>query len=804
MKLVEGTTIEQLFARGLPDAEACRHAAAILVKVAQAVDHAHQRGVLHRDLKPSNILLDQEHEPHVSDFGLARQTGEDSALTATQGLIGTPAYLAPEVAAGGGRQATVAADVYGLGAVLYHLLTGQAPFRKDTIPATLRAVQETEPRVPHLLNPLAPHDLETICLRCLEKEPSKRYATARQLAEELDRFLRDEPILARPLTRAERAWRWCRRKRALAALLLVILVLLLAMAIGSPIAAYRINQARRQAQAGERQARTEAAKSRQVAEFLKKMLQGVDPSVALGRDTSLLRYILDATAEQIDAELKDQPAVEAELLDTIGWTYHTLHESAKAEAMHRRALALRKKLFGDEHPDVARSLDKLALSLYQQGKYAQAEDLNGQALAMRKKLLGNEHPEVATSLNDLALTLLQQGKYAQAEPLLREALAIDKKLLGNDPRALDNVFNSLASTLIFQGKLDEAEQMLRDAVASQKQYYGEDAPGVAALLNNLAKVLSDQGKYAEAETRHHEALAMARKLLGNEHPQIAKMLGNFASTLTRQGKYAEAQAISREALTIQRKRLGDKHPAVAESLNELGVALGRQGSYAAAVELHREALAIRKEGLGKDHPATAVSLNNLADVLYRQSKYAEAEPLYRESLQNRRARLGANHEDVLYTTANLARLLSDWAWAEGAANSESRNPNPEVTDRAREAESLLRDCLGLRLNGTNAPHWRTDDVRSRLGGALLAVAVTDAALTGEARQSRLTEAEGLLLQGYNRLQQTESADRLFKSDALERLVRLYQAWDAAAPNTGKSAQADEWKQKLEALCGKGQ
>jgi hypothetical protein len=222
------------------------------------------------------------------------------------------------------------------------------------------------------------------------------------------------------------------------------------------------------------------------------------------------------------------------------------------------------------------------------------------------------------------------------------------------------------------------------------------------------------------------------------------------------------------------------------------------------VELHREALAIRKEGLGKDHPATAVSLNNLADVLYRQSKYAEAEPLYRESLQNRRARLGANHEDVLYTTANLARLLSDWAWAEGAANSESRNPNPEVTDRAREAESLLRDCLGLRLNGTNAPHWRTDDVRSRLGGALLAVAVTDAALTGEARQSRLTEAEGLLLQGYNRLQQTESADRLFKSDALERLVRLYQAWDAAAPNTGKSAQADEWKQKLEALCGKGQ
>src|SRR5262249_42832331 len=143
------------------------------------------------------------------------------------------------------------------------------------------------------------------------------------------------------------------------------------------------------------------------------------------------------------------------------------------------------------------------------------------------------------------------------------------------------------------------------------------------------------------------------------------------------------------------------------------------------------------------------------------------------------------------------RLLADWAWAEQAGNSENRNPNSETAQRAREAETLLRDSLTIRLRGTNANHWRTEDVRSRLGGALLALAVTDSALTGEARQSKLGEAETILLQSDERLQQDKSADRRFKGDSLERLVRLYQSWDAAAPGGGKSVQAEAWKKKLE-------
>jgi WD40 repeat protein len=229
MKLVEGITLQQLFPEDPPGTSGCRHVAAIMIKVSQAIYHAHQRGVLHRDLKPSNVLLDREHEPHVSDFGLARHIADDSSLTLTSALIGTPAYLAPEVAIGGGREATVASDIYGLGAILYFLLTGRVPFPGATVVETLRSVQDETPERPWSLNPNLPADLEIICLKCLEKGPLLRYATALQLADDLGRFLQGEPISARPAGAASKAWRWCRRKPAVAGL---VAALLLALTLG--------------------------------------------------------------------------------------------------------------------------------------------------------------------------------------------------------------------------------------------------------------------------------------------------------------------------------------------------------------------------------------------------------------------------------------------------------------------------------------------------------------------------------------------------------------------------------------------
>ena len=225
-----------------------RQAAAYVKTIAEAIHYAHERGVLHRDLKPSNVLIDVNGEPKVMDFGLAKRLEKDSELTLSGQVLGSPGYMAPEQAAGRRGQVGKRSDVYSLGAILYHLLTGRPPFVAPTVAETLQQVQNAEPVSPTVLNPHLPRDLKTICLKCLEKEAARRYQTARELADDLGRWLRKEPILARPISRPEKLWRWCWRKPVVAALAATTGLLLLAVAIGSPIAAYRIQRERNVAQ----------------------------------------------------------------------------------------------------------------------------------------------------------------------------------------------------------------------------------------------------------------------------------------------------------------------------------------------------------------------------------------------------------------------------------------------------------------------------------------------------------------------------------------------------------------------------
>ena len=240
MAFIDGPTLGQaLGGRPMP----ARRAAQLLITVARAVQFAHQHGVLHRDLKPGNILLDAQGEPHLTDFGLARVIQQDSVLTHTNVVMGTPAYMSPEQARGDAQGVTTAVDVYGLGAVLYEALTGTPPFGGGTSLATIRQVLEQEPRRPSIFNAEVDRDLETICLKCLEKEPGRRYGSAEAFLEELERWLRREPILARPSSPWEKIGKWVRRKPALAAASGTALLLLLIVAIGSPIAVVRIRRA---------------------------------------------------------------------------------------------------------------------------------------------------------------------------------------------------------------------------------------------------------------------------------------------------------------------------------------------------------------------------------------------------------------------------------------------------------------------------------------------------------------------------------------------------------------------------------
>jgi WD40 repeat protein/serine/threonine protein kinase/Tfp pilus assembly protein PilF len=295
MEYVEGKNLAELSAEcGSRNVAWCRRAARIVATVAEAIHFAHQHGILHRDLKPSNVLIDRFEQPRITDFGLAKRLSGDSDLTLTGQVLGSPNYMPPEQAEAKHRQATTASDIYSLGAILYHLLTSRPPFEAETVTATLQKLLHTEPVAPRLLNAKVPRDLETICLKCLEKDPRQRYASAQELADELERYLRDEPIRARPIGPADKAWRWCRRKPALATSIFLTLILLIIIVIGSPIAIFRINRSRDQAEQNARneeqqRQRAESAVTRLEIQRAEHLFAGDSSSQALAYLARLLR-----------------------------------------------------------------------------------------------------------------------------------------------------------------------------------------------------------------------------------------------------------------------------------------------------------------------------------------------------------------------------------------------------------------------------------------------------------------------------------------------------------------------------------
>ena len=783
LEYVEGGSVAQKLA-GKP--QPARLAARLVETLARAVHHAHQQGVVHRDLKASNVLLSLEGVPKVIDFGLAKWRRESVAGTATETVRGTPSYMAPEQAADHPVAVGPAADVYALGAILYELLTGRPPFLAETALAALLQVRTLDPVPPRRLQPGVPRDLETVCLKCLHKEPAKRYATAEDLAEDLRRFQSGEPIVARPTGLVEGGLKWARRRPTLAALANLTVLLLVGGMVGGLWYAARqrdradqekalrhlAEKAEQQAKDQEVQAREEREKAiraeadaRAVLAFFKdQVLAAARPESqdgGLGVHTTI-RAAVDAAEPKIAGAFRDRPLVEASIRYTLGVTYLCLRESKAAVEQCERALQLRREQLGPDDRATLTSMNDLAMAYKDAGQLDKALPLLEQTLEKYKENLGREHPHTLTTMSNLA-----------------------------------NLYRAV-------GRLDEAITLHEEALKGRQVKLGPDRPETIASMNNLAVAYLAKDQVDKALPLFEQTLAKFKETLGPEHPHTLSTLNGLAMAYKHAAQLDKAIPLLEQTLAKRRAKLTADHPDTLTTMNNLAHVYQEAGQLDKALPLFEQTLAKRTEKLGPAHPETLTSMNNLARAHQADGRLDKALPLYEETLAKFQAKLGPEHPDTLSSMANLAvaylatkqpdkglALFNDCL----AAHRQRRSSDPRrlggtlaLAGREllkygyyAEAEKMLREALTIR-EAKLADDWTTFLTQSQLGASLL-------------RQKRYAEAERLLAQGYEGMKAREKAippqAKMRLVEALERLVQLY---DAA----GKADEAAKWRQAFEA------
>jgi serine/threonine-protein kinase len=782
----------------------------LFADVAAAVRYAHQNLIVHRDLKPSNIFVTATGEVKLLDFGIAKllqaeasSDGEQPA-TRTELRLLTPEYAAPEQVRG--DSVTTATDVYALGAVLYELLTGLRAHRFEKLtPAEVeRVVCEAQPERPSVVvtRPLERRpddsypsglaadersaargldpkslrqrlrgDLDTIVLKALEKEPARRYGSVEVLLEDLRRYKSGLPILARPDSAAYRARKFVRRHRVgVAASVALILTLIAGIAA-------TIGQSRAKVH--------EAARAREVKDFVVSLFQVADPVQSRGREITA-RELLGRGVARVDSALGRQPEVQQELLAVLGGIYRDLGLYDQADSLFQRALAIARSTYGPRHPEFAARLSDLGTIKKWRAQLVPAESLYRQALAIEERTLGHQHQTVARTITQLAYALDDQGRYAEAESLHRAALAIDLKLHG--PRHLDVAadLDNLAQLLSDKlQKYEAADSAIRAALIIRRQLQDSGHPDYLTSRATLASVVSLLGNSDESMAIEREVLQQRRRIYPDGHPNLATSLHNLAFDLQSLGHYAEAESLVSEALAMRRRFLGDEHEITMQSLNNLAVTQYFQGKLTDAERSFREVWSTWGHVHGPLHNYTLRAASNLGAVLTEEGKFAEAEAVLRQALRDRIRESGDSSVNAAILRRNLGLLL-------------------QRTNRLNESERVLRLALGTYRSALPDSHPRTAEALTALGSVLYdqkrylaadsllieALAIRESKLgsanlqTAETRQAlglaaaargHRLEAESLLVSANQVFAASPWASRQLRENRRQ-LAQFYRAW----------------------------
>lgn len=650
------------YVEGLPLTAFCRQHSCSLERrlhlfraVCEAVQYAHGHAVIHRDLKPSNILVKEDGSVRLLDFGIAKhQEALDSEADLTQtGLrLMTPAYAAPEQIRG--ERASIHNDVYALGVILYELLAGRLPFdlssRTPTEAQTIVIQQEPErpSTVARKANQLSASDsswadLDVLCLTAMHKDVQRRYGSVEALIRDVDHYLANQPLDARPDSLRYRFGKFISRHRnavvtsSLAAALVVGLVIFFTV---------RLAKARNLAEA-------EAARTHRIQQFMTRLFEGGDEAAGPKDDLRVVT-LLDRGLQEargLDAE----PAVQADLYQTLGGIYQKLDNLVQAESLLKLALERRHTLFGGSHPRVAESLVALGLLRVDQARFDDAEKLVRDGLEMSRRTLPPDDPALALAASALGRVLSERGSYDKAIEILEEAVRLRSE--GEITPELASSTYELANAHFYAGHFTQSGELNQKVLAMHRQIYGSRHPHVAEDLINLGAIQFEQGHYPEAEALYRQALEINQSWYGKDHHTTASNLTMLGRALVREERFDEAVDLLQQSMAIQERVYGQDHPRVASAINELGsVALKRKHLDEAEVLFQRMVATYRRAN-GDRHYLVAIGLSNLASVYIERKENHRAEQIYRDVVRRFTTALSPGHLNTGIARIKLGRSL---------------------------------------------------------------------------------------------------------------------------------------------------